>query len=389
MIQRLAGFLLLTVCFSGIQAQGIEFFTGTFDDALEQAKLEDKAIFVDAYTTWCGPCKRMSKYVFTEAVVGDFYNANFINMKLDMEKEEGMKFRMKYPVSAYPTFYYIQPDGKVLYTTKGGRQPAQFVELGETALAKYDRSGELQKKYEEGDRSPETVLKYIKALNRKGDGGLKVANDYLSGQSDLTTKENLLIINEATLEADSRVFDLFIEYRKEIIAITSKERYVERGIQACEKTVDKAIEFKVEDLLNEAISKHAMVNDDENTEFELASQMRYYAAMNDAGQYAKSAKKYVKKVVNKDSRELNKVVEGMLENFNSDPSVMKMAEKYAANAAENGGLAAYYLNYAYTLFYQEKYGEARKMADEALQRGEEEKINLSPIRTLLTKLDQL
>ena len=68
-------FLVLLILCSTLniaKAEGIEFFEGTFKEALDKAKLEGKIVFVDAYTTWCGPCKRMSKNVFPKKEVGDF-----------------------------------------------------------------------------------------------------------------------------------------------------------------------------------------------------------------------------------------------------------------------------------------------------------------------------
>ena len=35
---------------------GIQFVTGTWEEVLAIAKKAKKSIFVDAYTTWCGPC---------------------------------------------------------------------------------------------------------------------------------------------------------------------------------------------------------------------------------------------------------------------------------------------------------------------------------------------
>ena len=57
---------------------GIEFFKGTWEEALAEAKAQDKIIFMDAYAVWCGPCKRMAATVFTDKKVGKFYNENFI-----------------------------------------------------------------------------------------------------------------------------------------------------------------------------------------------------------------------------------------------------------------------------------------------------------------------
>ena len=64
----------------------INFREGGFAEALEAAKSENKLVFMDCYTSWCGPCKALAKDIFTRKDVGDFFNANFINVKYDMEK---------------------------------------------------------------------------------------------------------------------------------------------------------------------------------------------------------------------------------------------------------------------------------------------------------------
>ena len=115
-------------------AQGIEFFKGTWAQALEKAKQENKPVFVDAYTVWCGPCKYMAANVFTVDSVGEYYNKNFINYKFDMEKGEGPDFASKYRVTAYPTLLYLTSDGKVLHRVMGAKQPEGFLNEGRKAI---------------------------------------------------------------------------------------------------------------------------------------------------------------------------------------------------------------------------------------------------------------
>lgn len=120
------------------QAQGINFFKGTWAEALETAQAENKPIFVDAYTVWCGPCKYMAAQVFPVDSVGAYYNENFINYKYDMEKGDGPKFAEKYRVTAYPTLLYINPDGKVLLREMGAKQPEPFINAGKKAMVVFN-----------------------------------------------------------------------------------------------------------------------------------------------------------------------------------------------------------------------------------------------------------
>ena len=82
------------------QAQkGISFEHGKFSDAKKLAKETNKIIFIDSYIQWCGPCKKMTTQVFTDADVGEYFNSDFINVKMDMEETEGMLVGRGYSVN--------------------------------------------------------------------------------------------------------------------------------------------------------------------------------------------------------------------------------------------------------------------------------------------------
>ena len=358
--------LLLCFGFQFLSAQGIEFKHVTWEEALELAKTEEKTIFIDCYTTWCGPCKRMSRNVFTQSKVGEFYNKNFINLKLDMEKGEGRKFGKKYPVSAYPTLYYISAKGEVVHSVRGGRSVDAFIELGKKALKLNDTSGDFAEAYEKGNRDPKLILDYIKALNKAGKPSLKIANEYLRSQKNLDSEENAKIILAATTEADSYVFGLLIKHRNSVEAVSSIKKVQDKIAQACESTAKKAVEFTSEDLLKEAWGKMKKHYPTKANAFKLRTQMAYSLATGDEKTYLKTSKKYAKKEIANNPAALSQLSVNLIRKFPNNEKAMGQAEACAKQAAEISGKYDYDLMYAGVLAQLDKKQEAILVAEKAL-----------------------
>lgn len=110
-------------------ASGIQFHRGTWDEALQLAKKENKLIFLDVYATWCGPCKKLKKTTFSDKEVGKLFNNTFINVSLDAEQGEGGVLAQKYQIEAYPTLLFIDAEGKVVKGASGYRNPKELIEL--------------------------------------------------------------------------------------------------------------------------------------------------------------------------------------------------------------------------------------------------------------------
>ena len=387
MISRLFLIVFLFFLFvSSSFAQGMEFFHGTWDEAMELAKKEGKVIFVDAYTTWCGPCKRMAKNTFPDPKVGEFFNENFVNMKIDMEKPMGRTFQRKYPVQAFPTLYWIGPDGETVHRQKGAQDAVTFLKLGKHVLSKVDFSRDLAKDYEGGNREPQLIYDYVKALNKSNKSSVLVANEYIRSQDDLTTDFNLNFILEATTEADSRIFDLLIENKSKIVALNSKEAVEEKILMAAEATVKKAVEFEAESLLDEAKDKVKAHAPKKYAGFALESDLYFHKAQGNSQEFRKCCKEYAKKQIGNDAKGLHDLARSMYESFNYDIEAMKDAEKFAKKAAENGKQIEYYITYASILDKNGKQDLAIKSAESALSLAENDRATRGKIERMIQKL---
>ncbi len=144
--------------------EGIDFQGLSWDQTLAKAKKEQKLIFMDAYTTWCQPCKTLEKYTFSDPSVGALYNASFINVRFDMEQYPGLELAEKYNVDLYPTLLFINGDGELVHRGCGAMEVPDFLDLGKTALSPDQNLLALGKKYEAGERSTGFVDDYISAL---------------------------------------------------------------------------------------------------------------------------------------------------------------------------------------------------------------------------------
>ncbi len=109
--------------------KGIVFQEINFTTALKKATTEKKIIFIDVFTTWCGPCKQLKKTTFQDENVKKYFDAHFINLALDAEKTEGELFLQKFPIQGYPTLLFINEKGELVKQHLGFINAEEIINL--------------------------------------------------------------------------------------------------------------------------------------------------------------------------------------------------------------------------------------------------------------------
>ena len=242
--------MLLCPLFVCAQGSGIAFQLDLDWRGLqEKAKAERKYIFVDCYTTWCGPCKLMEKEVYINDTVGLFMNDKFLSVKLQMDsttqdKEEvrrwypsARNFERLYGIHAYPSYLFFSPDGKIVHKATGWKNPGEFVRLAREALDTAQQYYTLLSHYEEGWTDP-LILRSLalEALNLGQDTlGARIAAKYIETylekvpEGQLWTKVNINFFVSFTwsniIDDDGTIFRLFYKDRKWVDSIMGGDGY--------------------------------------------------------------------------------------------------------------------------------------------------------------------
>ncbi|MEO5570634.1 MAG: thioredoxin fold domain-containing protein [Bacteroidia bacterium] len=127
-------FLFASVACVNDDGAGIKFFEGTWQEALKKSGSENKLIFLDLSTSWCGWCKKMKANTFSNKEVGEYFNSTFVNMELDAEQGEGQRLAQKFGVSGYPTVYLVDKNENLILSSEGYHEADELIQLIKSAM---------------------------------------------------------------------------------------------------------------------------------------------------------------------------------------------------------------------------------------------------------------
>lgn len=313
----------------------IKFEHGSWDEIKAKAKAENKIIFLDAFTSWCGPCKWMAKNTFTNDTVAQYYNTTFINAKIDMEVGEGLDIAKKYEVHIYPSLLYLDYNGDIVHRSIGARASKEFIQLGNDALNPEKQFAAMEKKYTEGNWDVSFLNKYLNFLSHNGLNVEKPLTTYFSKQkdADLSNRQNWTIIESHLNNKDSREFNYLLkntdEFSKKYTADSVNQKIYSVYIDVLQKTIygknaDSTKYFSLKDEIKK-------LNFRDSEKAILLSEIWYYQSKQDYVNYSKSAVPYIDKYENENSMEMNNIAYSF-HSFVKDKQMLAKAESWAKKA---------------------------------------------------------
>jgi thioredoxin-related protein len=382
--------LLISILFLinlSLFSQEINFEKGTWEDANQKAQLAEKYIFLDAYASWCGPCKWMAKNTFTNDTVGAFFNDNFINCKIDMEKGEGVALAKKYAVSAYPTLLFFNTKGELVHRVCGGLGVKELMEVANVAL-----TGNNLKKIKEGydkNRTPEITKNYIEALENAclSADAEKVGKDFFASLSleKLYTTENWDLINNLLKDTESKEFKYLLENRNSIGNTIGKGKVEDKIFRTYAEALGRLIVDKNESGYQNLKKKIKETKFEKADKVILYSEMRYYKFNKSWNNYANATISYYDIYPTKDANTLNSIAWSFYEQI-FDKNQLKYAENWAKTACEINENYSFLDTYACVLSKLNKKEEAIKMAEKAIEVGKKAGEDVAETEQLLSKL---
>ena len=374
--------VIMALCIN-LMAQGMNFSEDNWKSILAEAKAENKIVFVDAYTTWCGPCKMMAANVFPDAKVGEFYNKNFINAKIDMEKGEGIDIAKKYKVRAYPTFLFVNGDGELVHKGIGYRPTDNFIALGEAASDPTMQLLGLEQQYNKGERGGEFMTRYAAAMQDGGMDVAKVSDEYLGSLDSYDDKEIMSFIYETTSKPTQKGFGIMADNLDAYYKEFGKDKVMQKMDYALKRAYFSSMEKMAESY------KKYFPADAERLTAKHKMEYYMYARNNEAAtKFFDAAVTYYDKYEADNWNELNSVAWHIYEN-SEDEAQLKKACGWAEKSVKLDANASNMDTMAAVCFKLGKKRKAKKWAKKAIASAKKNNEDVSSTKELLKQIEAL
>ena len=327
-------YILLSLSLVGYaQEKGMNIeHDATWQQILDKAKKENKYIFLDAFTTWCGPCRWMAKEVFPKQEVGDSLNPFYVMAKIDMEKGEGLELAKKYNVRSYPTYLFFDSAGNLVHRSLGSMPAEDFITICKNALNPEKQYITLREKYLAGDRETPFLKNFAnEAFNAQDSLYKNAMSEYLTAVNFELTDDNIYFIINLTNSINDESFKIIQDNKALFEKVYDKKNldaFTEDLVWNEAKRVGKKGEDKA--AFRKVISQYLPGKEDLlSAQYELSLLVR-------AGKwtsYFPKAEKFANDFAKDDWENLNEIANNFLENATTKTTLQK-ALKISLNSVK-------------------------------------------------------
>lgn len=386
---------LVIASFGLAQTKEIHFEKSSFADIKAKAKKENKLIFIDAYTTWCGPCKWMAKNVFTNDTAADYFNAKFINAKIDMEQGEGPEIGKLYNVKCYPNLLVIDGDGNLVHRAAGALVTKDFIQFGENAFNTEKRFSKYTTEYAAKKSDATFLLSYMNVLDRSCLPADDAVKDYFATQKEenYSNRTNWEVMKNYVTDYKSKEFAHLlknVDTYKKLYTADSVDNQIKMVLLQSGNRALFTKEGVSEKGYNTFISEIKQLNYTKTDEVLFSLNLSYYQR---AGNWTDYSKLLVEQgdLYLKDPNQINNVSWTLYEHSDDKNALLK-AEFWMGKVVKDLGEWYAYDTYAAVLYKLKKKKEAKAAADRAIEMAKKEgaaKDEYKGTLELLKKIDKL
>lgn len=256
-MKRLVFLLLSAPLFLHAQDEtGIKWTAGlSWEQIKAKAKAENKYIFIDCFTTWCAPCKKMDSEVYNNDSVGNYVNERFLPIKLQMDTTGNdndlvkswhplaNKIHNEYLIGGYPTILFFAPDGRLAYKVIGYYNTVNLISIAKKALNPDNLvCYEELENYKRGHKKYENMGQlaiFVKQVLSDKNFAFTIAQDYKKnyfdalGPEKLLNKDRLQFISQFTSLIDTKddIFHLCYINAKKVNEVLGKAGWAEYQVK--------------------------------------------------------------------------------------------------------------------------------------------------------------
>jgi thioredoxin-related protein len=369
----------------------IEFEHGSFAEAKQKAAKENKLIFIDAFTVWCGPCKQLAKNIFPLPEVGEYFNKNFVNVKIDMEKGEGIDMAKQYAVNAYPTLLFVNAKGELVHRTCGLMPKESLLEEATKAVSGENTFVEVQNSKNKIMGNPSEALKYFQVMDNACAKFEKDVDAFFASISDKQLEEESTdkIITKYITSSNNKGFEYIVTHKKQMSEKWGEEKYNAyiKNLFLNEIGNSNAKNKPQMTALEARVNQYAVGED--KMYLNNFMQITIAEQNNKIDDYAKATITFVNKYGMNDANLLNNYAWNFYEKVDK-VEYLQQAEKWAETSCSMQKADWHALDtYAAVLFKLKKKDQAAAEAQKAISLGKRLGEDVKDTEALLEKINQL